>query len=83
MFTTFTGSFSAGRRKAAALLSPVTSGLEIYYDPSNAASYPGSGNTLYDLSPSGVNATLVGSPADAGNWLTFTGGGAENLITGN
>ena len=62
---------------------PVTSGLELYYDPSQSASYPGSGSTLYDLSPSGVNATLVGNPADAGNWFTFTGGGAQNLITGN
>lgn len=63
--------------------SPVLSGLEVYYDPGNAASYPGSGSTLYDLSPSGANATLVGSPADAGNWFTFTGGGAQNLITSN
>ena len=61
----------------------VSSGLELYYDPSQTASYPGSGSTLYDLSPSGANATLVGSPADAGNWFTFTGGGAQNLITSN
>ena len=64
-------------------VSPVTSGLELYYDPSNTSSYPGSGSTLYDLSPSGVNATLVGSPTDAGNWFVFTGAGAQNLITGN
>ena len=62
---------------------PVTSGLELYYDPSNPTSYPGSGSTLFDLSPSGVNASLVGSPVDAGNYFTFTGGGAQNLITGN
>ena len=62
---------------------PVSLGLELYYDPSNTASYPGSGSTLYDLSPSGVNASLVGSPTDAGNWFVFTGAGAQNLITGN
>ena len=59
----------------------VTSGLELYYDPSNNTSYPGSGTTLYDLSPSGVNATISGSPTDAGNWFTFTG--SQSIITGN
>lgn len=60
---------------------PVSSGLELYYDPSQTASYPGSGTTVYDLSPSGVNATLSGSPADAGNWFSFTG--SQSLLTGN
>lgn len=60
---------------------PVTSGLEIYYDPSQSASYPGTGTTVYDLSPSGVNATLSGSPTDNGNWFSFTG--AQQLVTGN
>lgn len=59
----------------------VTSGLELYYDPSQSASYPGSGTTLYDLSPSGVNATIAGSPTDAGNWFTFTG--TQSIQTGN
>jgi hypothetical protein len=61
----------------------VTSGLELYYDPSQTASYPGSGTTLYDLSPSGANATIVGSLTDAGNWFTFTGAGAQNIRTSN
>lgn len=61
--------------------SAMTSGLELYYDPSQSASYPGSGTTLYDLSASGVNATLSGSPTDAGNWFTFTG--AQSIQTGN
>jgi len=60
---------------------PVSSGLELYYDPSNSTSYPGTGTTVYDLSPSGVNATLSGSPTDSGNWFTFTG--AQQLVTGN
>ena len=59
----------------------VTSGLELYYDPSQSASYPGSGTTLYDLSPSGVNATIAGSPTDSGNWFTFTG--TQSIQTGN
>ena len=61
--------------------SPVSSGLELYYDPSNNTSYPGSGTTLYDLSPSGANATIAGSPTDAGNWFTFTG--SQSITTSN
>jgi hypothetical protein len=60
---------------------PVSSGLELYYDPSQTASYPGTGTTLYDLSPSGVNATIAGSPVDSGNWFTFTG--TQTITTGN
>lgn len=59
----------------------VTSGLELYYDPSQAASYPGSGSTIYDLSPSGANGTLTGSPTDAGNWFTLNG--SQTLSTPN
>lgn len=81
MFTSFSGSFRAGRRKSAGLAPPVSSGLELWYDPSNSASYPGSGTTLYDLSSSGVNATISGSLTDAGNWFTFTG--SQSIQTGN
>jgi hypothetical protein len=38
--------------------SPVTSGLVLYYDPSNPSSYSGSGTTLNDLSDSGLNGTM-------------------------
>ena len=66
---------------ASASVTPVSSGLELYYDPSNSTSYPGSGTTLFDLSASGVNATISGSPTDAGNWFTFTG--TQSIVTGN
>lgn len=59
----------------------VSSGLELYYDPSNSSSYPGSGTTLFDLSNSGVNATISGNPTDNGNWFTFTG--TQSIVTGN
>jgi len=81
MFTSFSGSFKAGRRAVAPSAAIVSSDLKLYYDPSNNTSYPGSGTTLFDLSPSGVNATLSGSPADAGNWFTFTG--SQSITTGN
>ena len=63
------------------IINPISSGLELYYDPSNSLSYPGSGTTLYDLSPSAVNASISGSPTDSGNWFTFTG--TQNIQTGN
>ena len=42
------------------LISPsyVTSGLVLYLDPSNVASYPGSGTTINDLSSNGYNGTF-------------------------
>lgn len=36
----------------------VTSGLVLYYDPSNSASYSGSGTTVNDLSGNGLNGTM-------------------------
>lgn len=62
-------------------VSPVTSGLELYYDPSQSASYPGSGSTVFDLSASGVNATITGTLTDSGNWFTFNG--TQAIQTGN
>jgi hypothetical protein len=36
----------------------VSSGLVLYFDPSNTASYPGSGTTITDLSGNGRNGTM-------------------------
>lgn len=41
----------------------VTDGLIMYYDAESSVSYPGTGTIWYDLSPSGLNATMVGTPA--------------------
>lgn len=62
-------------------VAPVSSGLELYYDPSNPSSYPGSGTILYDLSSSGVNATIGGSPTLIDNSFTFSG--SQSIITGD
>jgi hypothetical protein len=48
-------------------LSVVTSGLVLYLDAGNTASYPGTGTTWSDISGNSRNATIVGSP-------TFTSG---------
>jgi hypothetical protein len=56
----------------------ITSGLYMFYDWGNTASYPGSGNTLYDLSGNNRNATLSLSGAsfvNAGDnsYINFVG----------
>ena len=59
----------------------VDAGLEVYYDPGNTSSYPGSGTTLYDLSPSGANATISGNPTRSDRYFNFTG--SQSIITQN
>jgi hypothetical protein len=44
-------------------LNVISSGLQLYVDASNPASYPGTGTTWYDLSGNGYNGTLSGSTA--------------------
>jgi len=54
----------------------ITDGLQLYYDVGNTASYPGSGTTIYDLSPNGYNGTLVNGPTYSsvnGGSLVFDG----------
>lgn len=52
----------------------VTSGLVLYLDAGNAASYPGSGTTWTDLSGNGNNVTLVNSPTwNSIEGFTFNG----------
>jgi len=45
----------------------VTDGLVLYVDAANPRSWTGSGSTWFDLSPSGNNMTLVGSPTKGSN----------------
>lgn len=68
-----------GWRAAAAVNSApsiVTSGLILNLDAGNASSYPGTGTTWTDLSPTGNNGTLVngvGYSSSNGGVLTFDG----------
>lgn len=50
----------------------VTSGLKLYYDPGNTASYNG-GSTINDLSGNNINGTVVGSPTVTSNWFALNG----------
>jgi hypothetical protein len=64
----------------------------LHLEASNTYSYPGSGNTWYDLSPYVRNATLVNSPTfdnTSGGALVFNGSSSYaeisnwNVLTGN
>ena len=50
-----------------------TTGLQLYYDPGNSASYSGSGSVITDLSGNNRTGVVSGSPTDAGNWFTLNG----------
>jgi hypothetical protein len=68
-----------------------TDGLQLQLEASNSTSYPGSGNTWYDLSGNSRNFTLDGSGIawNAGGWFdlsngggSYTGGAITNTTTG-
>ena len=64
-------------------------GLLLHLDAGNTTSYPGSGNTWYDLasSPAANNATLVNSPAFSSSnsgYLTFAKAASQSAtVSGN
>ncbi len=53
--------------------SVVTSGLVLYLDAGNTASYPGTGTTWTDLSGSANNSTLTNGPTFGSGAFTFDG----------
>jgi hypothetical protein len=55
MLNSFTSSFQFGRRN---IIGFTKSGLILYYDPSNADSYPGSGTTINSLVSPNLSGTL-------------------------
>ncbi len=54
------------------------SGANVIYDFGNPASYPGSGNTVFDISGYGINGSLINNPT----WSS-TNGGQLSLSTGS
>ena len=52
---------------------PETANLWAWYDPKSSTSYPGTGTTLFDLSGSNRDATLVGPTYDSNGYFTFDG----------
>ena len=56
----------------------VTDGLVLALDAANVKSYPGSGNTWYDLSGNGYNGTLTNSPTFSDGAIVLDG--ADDLV---
>lgn len=77
------GQYSYGRgsmftsRKAV-----VTSGLILYYDPADTASYPGTGTTLSSLVAGGLNGTMT-SLTYTSPYLTYNGSTSQVSIADN
>lgn len=59
----------------------VTNGLLLSLDSADYDSYPGSGNTWYDLSGNGNNVTLYNNPRHINGNLTFQNGGGTVPMT--
>jgi len=56
------GILASSRNSVAPSPSVVSAGLVMYLDAGNVLSYPGTGNTWFDLSPNSNNGTLINSP---------------------
>ncbi len=56
----------------------VSSGLVLYYDPSNPLSYPGSGTTLFDLTSNALNGTMSNLTFTS-PYLTYNGSTSQVL----
>jgi hypothetical protein len=65
--------YNATKNRFVNALPPVRNGLVLELDAANRASYPGTGNTWYDLSGNSLNGTLTNGP-------TFSGIGATSSI---
>lgn len=69
------------QRVETATLGPVTDTIKLYLDASNASSYPGSGNTWYDLSGNGNNGTISGTLTYASSSLVWGSINTANYVT--
>lgn len=61
----------------------ITDGLQLYYDVGNTASYPGSGTSIFDLSPNGYTGTLNGPTYSSANGGSLVFDGVNDYIDTN
>lgn len=61
LFSNYSGSVAYGPKQ-------VSDGLVLYVDAANPLSYPGSGNTWFDLTKNGYSGSLSGSAAVVPSW---------------
>jgi len=71
--TEISQNYNATKNRFINALPPVRNGLVLELDAGQRASYPGTGNTWYDLSGNSLNGTLTNGP-------TFSGIGATSSI---
>ena len=61
----------------------VTDGLVFYVDAANRSSYPGSGDTWYDLSGNNYNLTISGSVTVENNYIQFNSASEDYAYLNN
>ena len=61
---------------------PVTSNLVLYYNPADLASYSGTGNTINDLSVSGLNGTMS-NISFTSPYFTYNGSSSQIMRSDN
>ena len=66
--------YNAAKNRFVNALPPVRNNLILELDAASVSSYPGTGNTWYDLSGNNLNSSLAGSP-------TYTSSGSASYIT--
>ena len=67
---------------APTIVNLTTNGLVLYYDPSSASSYPGSGTTITDLSGNGRNGTMSNITYTS-PYFTYNGSSSQISIADN
>jgi hypothetical protein len=67
---------------APTIVNITTNGLVLYYDPSSASSYPGSGTTITDLSGNGRNGTMS-NISFTSPYFTYNGTSSQISIADN
>lgn len=68
--------FSFLNQQAVSTPSVITTGLVLYYDVANTASYPGTGTTIFDLTVNDYDGTLINGvsySSNNGGYLIFDG----------
>jgi hypothetical protein len=73
--------YSVGFATHPAVAGIVTSGLVLHLDAGNTASYPGSGNTWFDLTTNSNDGTINGATYDSANGGSLSFDGVNNGVS--
>jgi hypothetical protein len=81
MFSSFTGSFKFGRRRVIPS-AIVSTNLQLYLDPANALSYPGTGTTINNLAATSLPGTMS-NITYTDPYFTYNGSSSQISIPDN